>query len=114
MAKKDEPASPKFAERREMWKADPEAAAEAGALFAALPGLGRKGWGDHTVLTICATNCDDQGNFEVGVFDEDDTREPVFEPVRCNVNDHDDEIQRVMDTVIDFYLEWQAERGSNA
>ncbi len=76
--------------------------------------LARKGWGDHTILTICATDCDDQGNFEVAVFDEDDLREPVFEPARCNVNDHMAELDQVMNAVIDVYQEWQAERASKA
>jgi hypothetical protein len=68
----------------------------------------RQGWGDSTVLSIAATYSDEQGNFEVALIEE--VGEPVFEPVRCNVNDPEAEVEEVLNHFIDFYRQWQAER----
>ena len=70
-------------------------------------GFARKGWGDHTALSVCLT-ADEQGDFEIAVVDE--CGELVWQPFRCNVNDPETERDWVASAVHEFYKEWQTER----
>lgn len=71
--------------------------------------LRRKEWGDHTVLSMCATASDEHGDFQVAIIQEGHG-EPVWEPAQCNVDGPEAEYQEVMNHFSHFYRQWQAER----